>query len=410
MEIVHKDIIAPLEPDSIETDSLETLLSSVAEIEWAAERELYANSQSDFLFPFESLHLTPPSDNPLLPPEQQDNKLDFVKQNVREFCLGDTYFVRGWVHSRLPEDTCYPFLKVSYRGGPETALSAAAGNKLGSEIKLDLQYLGTCEELRVPYNRISHRYDIEIWGCSAREMEVQFGPKAAAAVDIGAIQFRPNIIRGNYDAFSRDLIAGASVWDVATDHLLHPLKPLRIAYAWRDRDTTLRDPQDGTSYVCEFNSLIRGWDRFESAGTSANTHGGSGSMRYSNLLSNYGQAKERVQLGRSLEPWMFNSLGSKSGVRKEQFFSVDYVDMHVLEPSASIGIHRHRDNQEILFVLSGSGMLISGDWCQFPDRQRAFQVQTLLQGHFGMVKSGGLHGFKNVSDRPVQILMLGGYD
>jgi hypothetical protein len=49
---------------------------------------------------------------------------------------------------------------------------------------------------------------------------------------------------------------------------------------------------------------------------------------------------------------MFNAFGEKTGESTEPFFAVNYVDMHVIEPQASIGIHRHRDNQEALFVIS----------------------------------------------------------
>jgi mannose-6-phosphate isomerase-like protein (cupin superfamily) len=29
-----------------------------------------------------------------------------------------------------------------------------------------------------------------------------------------------------------------------------------------------------------------------------------------------------------------------------------------------IGLHRHRDNQEIFFMMEGTGLMFCGDWCQ----------------------------------------------
>jgi hypothetical protein len=413
MEVDNSDLIAPLDPDLIETSSLDALLSVVANVDWAAEIQSYLVRRNDLLFPFTWLHLTPPSDDPALPPQKQDNKVDFAKQNVREFRLGDTFLVRGWVYNPARDDgegDFCPFLKLSYRGGPDSILSAASGHQLGAEIKLHLSLFDLSEQFTVPYNPSSHRYEVELWGCSTRALEGRLGPRARAAVERGGLQFRPNMIRGRYDAFRRDMVTGTRVWDIAEDHLLHPLRPLRVTYSWSDPDMRFWDSRGGTNYVAVFNSQIRGWEAFEATGTSPDTHGGTGLVRYTNLLSNYGPGRARMELGRSLEPWMFNAFSEKGGERRESFFAVDYVDMHVVEPGASFGIHRHRDNQEILFVFSGWGMLVSGDWCHFSDRQRAFQVQSLRQGHFAMVKSGGLHGFKNLSDERVQLLMFGGYD
>jgi non-heme chloroperoxidase len=47
------------------------------------------------------------------------------------------------------------------------------------------------------------------------------------------------------------------------------------------------------------------------------------------------------------------------------------MDLHILNPRCGIGIHRHRDNQEILFLLEGSALMLVGDWCKFPNRERA---------------------------------------
>ena len=46
----------------------------------------------------------------------------------------------------------------------------------------------------------------------------------------------------------------------------------------------------------------------------------------------------------------------------ESFMAVDYMDLHILEPDAIIGIHRHRDNQEGFLVMGGKALMVMGDW------------------------------------------------
>jgi len=89
---------------------------------------------------------------------------------------------------------------------------------------------------------------------------------------------------------------------------------------------------------------------------------------------------------------------------------VDYADLHLLKNNCGIGIHRHRDNQEIFFLLQGQAVMVTGDWYQFPDRERCFEVRSLRAGHFSMIKPGGLHGMMNATDSDILLLMFGGYD
>ena len=32
--------------------------------------------------------------------------------------------------------------------------------------------------------------------------------------------------------------------------------------------------------------------------------------------------------------------------------AVDYMDLHIVRPNAAIGLHRHRDNQEIFMAMA----------------------------------------------------------
>jgi hypothetical protein len=59
---------------------------------------------------------------------------------------------------------------------------------------------------------------------------------------------------------------------------------------------------------------------------------------------------------------------------------VNYMDLHLLRPNCAIGIHRHRDNLEAFFMMHGKGLMVTGDWCKFPERERAFEIRTAAPG------------------------------
>jgi len=61
----------------------------------------------------------------------------------------------------------------------------------------------------------------------------------------------------------------------------------------------------------------------------------------------------------------------------ENFLGVDYMDLHNVNPNSGIGIHRHRSNSEVFLMMEGQVLMVLRDWCQFPDRDRAFEVRTL---------------------------------
>jgi hypothetical protein len=158
---------------------------------------------------------------------------------------------------------------------------------------------------------------------------------------------------------------------------------------------------------------VRGWDNYLKVGISPNPHGGIGFLEYRNLLSNYFEFANSGELGRQLESWNLDAFSNKvldGAGRTEPFFAVDYMDLHVMRPECGIGLHRHRDNQEIFFMVDGQGLMVVGDWAKFDNRERCFEIRTLRSGHFAMLKGGNLHGLMNVTDENSSLFMLGGYD
>lgn len=79
--------------------------------------------------------------------------------------------------------------------------------------------------------------------------------------------------------------------------------------------------------------------------------------------------------------------------------AVDYMDLHLLKANCGIGLHRHRDNQEIFFMMQGRAFMVVGDWCKMPNRDRCFEIRSLHAGEFAMLKCGNLHGLMNATTK-----------
>lgn len=54
--------------------------------------------------------------------------------------------------------------------------------------------------------------------------------------------------------------------------------------------------------------------------------------------------------------------------------------------------------------------MVVGDWCKLPERERCFEIRTLLPGNLAMLKGGQLHGLMNLLDEDASLFMFGGYD
>ncbi|MDJ0865849.1 MAG: cupin domain-containing protein [Myxococcota bacterium] len=416
MDILHTDSVFRVDPntspDYDRGNSLRALLALLARAELAAGREHYYASELQYLFPFEFLDLYGPAgaDSEILDPRIQDNKEDFQKQNVRAFRTTDTMLIRGWAAAG---EQRVPFLRLSYRGGPDSLLSQESGHRLGSHIQLWLQVgqRSTTQLIRVPYNERSDRYEIELWGDSGGGLRDRLDPKGREALDRGELVARSDLVPGTAADFAREALTGRLVPEVAPDHAMHPILPLRVELAWTDERAEFWDSKEGANYVYEFSMILRGWDSYLGVGISPNPHGGVGFLEFRNLLSNYFGYKARPELQRQVMPWSFDANGQKpTAPVVEPFMAVDYMDLHVLKPSCGIGIHRHRDNQEVFFMLEGRGFMVIGDWVKFPTRERCFEIRTLRSGHFAMLKGGQLHGLMNPSDEDLSLFMFGGYD
>lgn len=416
MIIVHSDSVFEVPPGSQpDYDSGNPLLRLMAlqeKVRLAAEREWYMTEHIQYLFPIRHLEMYSPQppNQSITDPTLQDNKTDFQKQNVRSFLTSDTQLWRGWVNGG---EWTTPFLRLSYRAGPDSILSHASGHTLGSEIKLFLRVgdAQTAVPVRVPYNEFSDRYDIEFWGYPGDDLRQRLDARGRTAYDRGELVARPDLLRGTLSDFAREGLDERAMAEVAPGNSMHPIRPLRVEVAWSDTAETVWDSNHGANYRYEFGMIVRGWDNYLGVGLSPNPHGGVGSLEYRNLLSNYFRYSDSGELARRLEPWNFDAYGSKQhGNAVENFLAVDYMDLHLLRPNSGIGLHRHRDNQEVFLLMRGRGLMVIGDWAQQPARERCLEVRTLRPGHMALLKGGNLHGLMNSTDEDMELFMFGGYD
>ncbi len=425
MQIVHSDAVFQVEPGSTPNydrgNSMLKLLDQMQRCQLACERETYLTDHLQFLFPFEFLELYGPAgaDAAILDPTLQDNKTDFQKQNVRDFRTTDTLLIRGWTRAG---SFTVPFLRLSYRGGPDSALSQSSGHQLGEDIRLWIKVgaNATSELIVVPYNARSDRYEVELWGFPQGNLRDLLGDRGRDAFDRGELQVRNDLIQGTADDFARDGLDEQYMVQVAPNNSMHPILPLHVEVAWANASANSWDSRHGANYQYEFNMILRGWDNYLGVGLSPNPHGGVGFLEYRNLMSNYGRYGGTNELGRSLAPWNFNAHGNKDHTNctcnqaearpYEPFMAVDYMDLHIMKPECGIGLHRHRDNQEVFMMMEGRGYMVIGDWLKMINRERCFEIRTLRAGHCAMLKGGQLHGLMNPSDEDLSLFMFGGYD
>jgi hypothetical protein len=413
---MHTDDVRRVDPGTAppydDNNPLLRLLTLVEQTRLIAAREAYDYASLQYLYPLTWLQLWGPSapNQDQVDPTQQDVKTDFQKQNVADFHLADTRAVRGWA---IVADQRVPFLQLSYRAGPDSVL--AQSGPLGAAIGVTLSVRGgPAVTLRVPYDEESARYVLELWGTPQDGLRIRVDARGAAACDAGLLLGRPDLVEGNGNDFNRLALDGKDVRGVSPQHLLHPVLPLYVDVRWTQQPDGggAADPLGGGMTRLGFEMQVRGWTSFLGVGTSPNPHGGVGYLEYRNLFSKYGRYTDSDELFRRLEPWNFDAYEHKGHASGdvEPFMAVDYMDLHVLEPACGIGLHRHRDNQEVFLMLDGDGYMVVGDWADSGTRQRSFEVRSLQSGHLAMLRGGNLHALLNPTDRRTSLFMFGGYD
>ena len=315
------------------------------------------------------------------------------------------------------------------RSWPQTAHSLASLSRLYLRVGQDET---GANYLTVPYNADSARYEIELWAFPGNDLATRLGPRGKNAIARGTLLARPDLVHGQLSDFvglpfdeartaARNAGQGIDMMDRMPNHTMHPVRPLRLELAWTDTTATKWDHAAGGNYVYEFSMSLRGWSTYFAIGESQNAHGGVGGLEYRNLYSNYFDHEKKrrdelgatwtPELGRVLRDWQFDADHQKPSKKsREDFFAVDYMDLHILKPAAVIGMHRHRDNQEVFLLMEGRGLMVMGDWEKIATRDRAVELRVMKPGDLSLVKPGQFHALVNLLDENLLLLMFGGYD
>ncbi|HKU11345.1 MAG TPA: hypothetical protein VJQ61_08970 [Sinomonas sp.] len=415
-DLVHGDSVFRVDPNTSpnydQDNSLLKLLGVLESMTLAADRECYEPTSLQYVLPLNWLQLYGPSapNTDVLDPTQQDVKTDFQKQNVRDFHLGDVQAVRGWANTG---EWRGPFLRLTYRAGPDSAL-AQSGAQLGDTIGCVISIPGgPSATVSAHYDQATARYAVELWGQSGDTLRKPLGPRGQASFDQGTLIGRPDIVLGSGSDFTRENLSGQDLRSVAPQHAMHPILPYYVDVQFTEHadGSGRQDPAEG-SLRLGFEMHVRGWDNYLGVGTSPNPHGGVGFLEYRNLFSDYGRYAGSDELFRRLEPWNFDAMGNKGHASGdvEPFMAVNYMDLHVLENACGIGLHRHRDNQEVFLLIDGAGTMVVGDWADSHTRARSFEIRQLTPGSLALLKGGNLHGLMNPLDRRSSLFMFGGYD
>jgi hypothetical protein len=235
-------------PNYNDNNPLLRVMTLISEAELGAERQFYLSDSIQYLFPFDDLVLYGPSapNTNVSDPALQDDKNDFQKQNIADFRTSDTHVMRGLM---TVGNWTGPFLRLSYRGGPDSKLSKASGHQLGDRILLwlTINRSGAPVILSAPYNERSDRYEVELWGTGDGNLRFSLEAKGQAAWDRGEIQLRPDLITGTPAAFARELVANRDMRTVAPDSTYHPILPLHLEVAWTTTLQNVWDSQDGAN-------------------------------------------------------------------------------------------------------------------------------------------------------------------
>jgi len=191
---------------------------------------------------------------------------------------------------------------------------------------------------------------------------------------------------------------------------MHPLRPLQIEVAWVDESGKHWDSQGGANYHYEFQHGVRGLGLVPQGGRQFQ------SARRSRRAALPESVVELLRIRRSRESGGRSSRGQfdarPQGSRRavEGFCSLDYMDLHILKNNCGIGLHATRHHGRYFSCSTVRQVMVTGDWCKSPQRERCFEVRTLQAGHFSLLKPGGCTRSMNATDADITLLMFGGYD
>jgi len=164
----------------------------------------------------------------------------------------------------------------------------------------------------------------------------------------------------------------------------HPLRPCPLTVRWLNAAGAVL-----SEHRVAYKMIRRGEESFRTSRWSQNPHGGTGSIE--STVFYVSEFKDPDHIRRGEELW----------------FTAKYMQLVRFGPSASIGIHRHKEYMDAFWVTKGSGMGVVIDGVPLDGTERTAELRRLRAFEGMIVRPGQLHGILRDTSEPLEMFAFG---
>lgn len=365
------------QPDYDRDNPIATLAQTARGVSLAAGSAFYVGDSLHYLFPILAYGL--PSEDRSIPHDGRAS----TQEALRTYQLGDYFVVKGLLQVG---GAARNFLKIGY--------TAPSGQPLTLEVKVN----AISRKVPFPYRAEDGGYSVEFWNLPDA---AALPPSLRADADRGRIVLDPAFPPGNPLDYRPARVKG-TMWEAGDPNdINHPLRAARISF-------TLAGPAGPVAgpHTVAYKMIRRGFDAFRSDRSSPHPHGGTGateSILFYNAESNDpDHILRQVAAGRPLA-----SGEPAAAPTVERFFPAKYMQYVRFGPSASIGIHRHKDFLDAFWVARGSGLGVVIDAIPLDGTAMTVELRRLRAFEGMIVRPGQMHGLLRDSDEPLEMFAFG---
>jgi hypothetical protein len=370
-------------PDYDRDNPIVTLTQRARSVRLASEADLYVADSLQYLFPLASYGL--PSEDPKLAHDGRGS----TQEALRAYKLGPFFAVKGLINfGGTPRN----FLKIGYS-------AAGLSGKDQGPLTVEATVNGLARKVAMPFDAAQGCYTVEFWGL-APSHAADLPASAKAAVDGKRILLDPEFLPGNPLDYQPS--RARNTWKAGDEKdINHPLRPARIVLTF----TTANGKTDGPHTVA-FKMVCRGFENFVSDHWGNNPHGGTGSTE--SILFYNAESTDPDHILREVAPGHPLANGSPAtSATTERFFPVKYMMYVRFGPSASIGIHRHKDFMDSFWVTRGSGMGVVADAVPLDGAEPTVELRHLRAFEGMIARPGQMHGLLRDTSEPLEMFAAG---
>jgi hypothetical protein len=361
------------QPDYDRDNPIATLTQRAKSIALAAHPDLYVADSLHYLFPLASFGL--PSEDPTLATDGRAS----TKEALRSYRLGAYYLVKGL---------------INYGGSRRNFLRVGCTGPLENAASVEVHLNDARRQTRVQEGAV------EFWNLFA-DAKDSLPHTVRQAIQSGGVVLDAAFPPGNPLDYQPSRIKG-TVWDVGDPNdINHPLRVVKIRLKFLDsHGKTL------ATHEVAFKMIRRGFDSFRSSRWSNNPHGGTGSIEstvfYVSEFNDPDHILRDVAAGRPL-----SNGEAAPAATIERFFPAKYMQYIRFGPSASIGIHRHKDFLDAFWVTRGSGMGVLLDAVALDGAEPTAELRRLRAFEGMIVRPGQMHGILRDTEEPLEMFAFG---